>query len=131
MNTQLLGHRLLGSESQSENYHMVPSPVTRNMNDQKLDGIILMPQLFQGIDGLADIESSKYSAEKKNWKKSLPHVSILVRKNKRKQKTKCSKWLKITWTLLKIYSIKSEDLSDKDMVAHHAENLKDQTAIEF
>lgn len=47
---------------------MVPSPVTRNMNDQKLDGIILMPQLFQGIDDLADIESSKYSAEKKKLK---------------------------------------------------------------
>lgn len=43
MNTQLLGHRPLVSESQSENHHMVSSPATRNMNDQKVDGIILVP----------------------------------------------------------------------------------------
>lgn len=97
MNTQMQGHIPLISESQSENHQMVPSPATRNMNDQKLDGLILVPYLFQGInDDLADIESSKYSVEKKRGKKSLPCVSILVRKNNRKQNIKCSKWLKRT-----------------------------------
>lgn len=97
MNTQLQGHIPLISESQSENHHMVPSPATRNMNDQKLGGLILVPYLLQGInDDLGDIKSSKYSVEKKRGKKSLPCVSILVRKNNRKQNIKCSKWLKRT-----------------------------------
>lgn len=77
MNTQLQGHIPLISESQSENHHMVPSPVTRNMNDQKLDGLILVPYLFQGInDDLADIESSKYSVEKKKEERKVFLVSV-------------------------------------------------------
>lgn len=70
--------------------------------------------------------------EKKKKERKLFLVSVFWQdKNNRKQKIKCSKWLKRTWTLFKIYSIKSEDLSDEDMIAHNAKNLKDQTVIEF